>query len=132
MSMSDPLADMFTRIRNAVRAEHADVLIPKSRTKQAIADVLRGEGFITEVEEVAEDSTSYLRLKLSYGDDRKAMLSNIKRISRPGLRIYVGNGEIPRVYGGLGISILSTSKGVMSGKDAWRAKIGGEVLCYVW
>jgi len=130
--MSDPLADMFTRIRNAVRAEHADVLIPKSRTKQAIADVLRGEGFITEVEEVAEDSTSYLRLKLSYGDDRKAMLSNIKRISRPGLRIYVGNGEIPRVYGGLGISILSTSKGVMSGKDAWRAKIGGEVLCYVW
>jgi small subunit ribosomal protein S8 len=132
MSMSDPLADMFTRIRNAVRAEHADVLIPKSRTKQAIADVLRGEGFITEVEEVAEESTSYLRLKLSYGDDRKAMLSNIKRISRPGLRIYVGNGEIPRVYGGLGISILSTSKGVMSGKDAWRAKIGGEVLCYVW
>jgi small subunit ribosomal protein S8 len=130
--MSDPLADMFTRIRNAVRAEHADVLIPKSRTKQAIADVLRGEGFITEVEEVAEESTSYLRLKLSYGDDRKAMLSNIKRISRPGLRIYVGNGEIPRVYGGLGISILSTSKGVMSGKDAWRAKIGGEVLCYVW
>jgi small subunit ribosomal protein S8 len=132
MSMSDPLADMFTRIRNAVRAEHADVLIPKSRTKQAIADVLRGEGFITEVEEVAEESTSYIRLKLSYGDDRKAMLSNIKRISRPGLRIYVGNGEIPRVYGGLGISILSTSKGVMSGKDAWRAKIGGEVLCYVW
>ena len=132
MSMSDPLADMFTRIRNAVRAEHADVLIPKSRTKRAIADVLRGEGFITEVEEVAEESTSYLRLKLSYGDDRKAMLSNIKRISRPGLRIYVGNCEIPRVYGGLGISILSTSKGVMSGKDAWRAKIGGEVLCYVW
>lgn len=132
MSMSDPIADMFTRIRNAVRAEHADVLIPKSRTKQAIADVLRGEGFITEVEEVAKESTSYLRLKLSYGDDRKAMLSNIKRISRPGLRIYVGNGEIPRVYGGLGISILSTSKGVMSGKDAWRAKIGGEVLCYVW
>ncbi|MDG1840254.1 MAG: 30S ribosomal protein S8 [Dehalococcoidia bacterium] len=132
MSMSDPIADMFTRIRNAVRAEHADVLIPKSRTKQAIADVLRGEGFITEVEEVAEESRSYLRLKLSYGDDRKALLSNIKRISRPGLRIYVGNGEIPRVYGGLGISILSTSKGVMSGKDAWRAKIGGEVLCYVW
>ena len=132
MSMSDPLADMFTRIRNAVRAEHADVLIPKSRTKRAIADVLRGEGFITEVEEVAEESIGYLRLKLSYGDDRKAMLSNIKRISRPGLRIYVGNGEIPRVYGGLGISILSTSKGVMSGKDAWRAKIGGEVLCYVW
>jgi small subunit ribosomal protein S8 len=132
MSMSDPIADMFTRIRNAVRAEHADVLIPKSRTKQAIADVLRGEGFITAVEEVAEESRSYLRLKLSYGDDRKALLSNIKRISRPGLRIYVGNGEIPRVYGGLGISILSTSKGVMSGKDAWRAKIGGEVLCYVW
>ena len=132
MSMSDPIADMFTRIRNAVRAEHADVLIPKSRTKQAIADVLRGEGFITAVEEVAEESRSYLRLKLSYGDDRKALLSNIKRISRPGLRIYVGNGEIPRVYGGLGISILSTSKGGMSGKDAWRAKIGGEVLCYVW
>ena len=132
MSMSDPIADMFTRIRNAVRAEHADVLIPKSRTKQAIADVLRGEGFITAVEEVAEESRSYLRLKLSYGDDRKALLSNIKRISRPGLRIYVGNGEIPRVYGGLGISILSTSKGVMSGKDDWRAKIGGEVLCYVW
>ena len=132
MSMSDPIADMFTRIRNAVRAEHADVLIPKSRTTQAIADVLRGEGFITAVEEVAEESRSYLRLKLSYGDDRKALLSNIKRISRPGLRIYVGNGEIPRVYGGLGISILSTSKGVMSGKDAWKAKIGGEVLCYVW
>ena len=132
MSMSDPIADMFTRIRNAANAEHASVLIPRSKTKQAIADVLRGEGFIRGIEEISDESKNYLILELVYGSDRKAMITNIKRVSRPGLRIYVGNGEIPRVYGGLGISILSTSKGIMSGKDAWRQKVGGEVLCYVW
>ena len=93
---------------------------------------MRGEGFIRGIEEISDESKNYLKLELVYGSDRKAMITNIKRVSRPGLRIYVGNGEIPRVYGGLGISILSTSKGIMSGKDAWRQKVGGEVLCYVW
>ncbi len=132
MTMSDPLADMFTRVRNAALARHESVRVPKSKVKRAIAEVLRQEGFIRDIGEIEDGPRAYLELKLSYGDDRRAVLSGIRRVSRPGLRVYVNNREIPRVFGGLGVAIMSTSNGVMSGREAWRRRIGGEVLCYVW
>lgn len=132
MSMSDPLADMCTRIRNAVSARHDTVRVPHSKVKRAVADVLQREGYIAGYTEEAEGARHYLRLNLNYRQDRRAMLAGIRRVSRPGLRVYVNKGEIPRVYGGLGVAIMSTSHGVMSGQEAWRAKVGGEVLCYVW
>jgi small subunit ribosomal protein S8 len=132
MTMSDPLADMFTRVRNAASARHESVRIPKSKVKRAIADVLKQEGFVREVGEVEEGTRAYIELKLSYSDDRRAVLSGIKRVSRPGLRVYVNKREIPRVFGGLGVAIMSTSHGVISGREAWRRELGGEVLCYVW
>ena len=132
MSMSDPMADMFTRIRNAASARHETVRVPASNAKRAVAGVFREEGFINEIEEVDEGSRKFLELAISYGDDRKALLSGIRRVSRPGLRVYVNKQEIPRVFGGLGVAVMSTSQGVMSGREAWRRKIGGEVLCYIW
>ncbi|HRC62707.1 MAG: 30S ribosomal protein S8 [Dehalococcoidia bacterium] len=132
MSMSDPLADMCTRIRNAVAARHETVRVPHSKVKRAVADVLQREGYIAGYTEEAEGARQYLRLRLNYRPDRRSTLSGIRRVSRPGLRVYVNKGEIPRVYGGLGVAIMSTSHGVMSGQEAWRAKVGGEVLCYVW
>ncbi len=132
MTMSDPLADMFTRIRNATSARHESVRVPASSVKQAIADVLQDEGFIRGYAAEEDGPRNYLNLRLMYSADRKAVLSGIRRVSRPGLRVYVGKREIPRVYGGLGVAIMSTSEGVMSGREAWRRKIGGEVLGYVW
>jgi small subunit ribosomal protein S8 len=132
MTMSDPLADMFTRVRNAASARHDTVRVPTSKVKRSIAEVLKDEGFIREVGEVKEGTRAYLELKISYGDDRRAVLSGIRRVSRPGLRVYVNKREIPRVFGGLGIAIMSTSSGVMSGREAWQKQVGGEVLCYVW
>jgi small subunit ribosomal protein S8 len=132
MSMSDPIADMCTRIRNAVSARHETVRVPHSKVKRAVADVLQREGYIGGYTEEAEGARQYLKLRLNYRQDRRATLAGIRRVSRPGLRVYVNKGEIPRVYGGLGVAIMSTSHGVMSGQEAWRAKVGGEVLCYVW
>jgi small subunit ribosomal protein S8 len=130
--MSDPLADMCTRIRNAVNARHETVRVPASNVKRAVADVLQREGYIGGYTEETEGSRRYLRLSLNYRPDRRATLAGIRRVSRPGLRVYVNKGEIPRVYGGLGVAIMSTSRGVMSGQEAWREKVGGEVICYVW
>jgi small subunit ribosomal protein S8 len=130
--MTDPLADMFTRVRNAAMARHETVRIPNSKVKHAVAQVLRDEGFIKKMAEIDEGSRKYLELEITYGNDRQAVLSGIRRVSRPGLRVYVNKQEIPRVFGGLGIAVMSTSEGVMSGREAWRRKIGGEVLCYVW
>jgi small subunit ribosomal protein S8 len=130
--MSDPLADMFTRIRNSATARHEWVRVPTSNVKRSVAGVLRAEGFIAAVEEEEEGPRRYLRLRITYGEDRKAVLGGIRRVSKPGLRVYVNRREVPRVLGGLGIAILSTSQGVMSDREAWRRKIGGEVLCYVW
>jgi len=130
--MSDPLADMFTRVRNAASARHDSVRVPTSKVKRSIAEVLKEEGFIREIGEVKDGARAYLELKISYGDDRRAVLSGIRRVSRPGLRVYVNKREIPRVFGGLGIAIMSTSSGVMSAREAWRRQVGGEVLCYVW
>jgi small subunit ribosomal protein S8 len=132
MTMTDPMADMFTRIRNAASARHETVRIPASTAKRAVAGVLREEGFIKGLGEVEDGPRKFLELEITYGEDRKAVLSGIRRVSRPGLRVYVNKQEIPRVYGGLGVAVMSTSQGVMSGREAWRRKIGGEVLCYVW
>ena len=132
MSMSDPLADMCTRIRNALSARHESVRVPASKVKRSIADVLQSEGFIAGYEEEQDGARRYLRLKLNYLQDRRAAIGGIRRVSRPGLRVYVNKKEIPRVYGGLGVAVMSTSQGVMTGQEAWRRNVGGEVLCYVW
>jgi small subunit ribosomal protein S8 len=123
---------MCTRIRNAVSARHETVRVPASNVKRAVADVLQREGYIGGYTEETEGPRRYLKLSLNYRPDRRATLAGIRRVSRPGLRVYVNKGEIPRVYGGLGVAIMSTSRGVMSGQEAWREKVGGEVICYVW
>jgi small subunit ribosomal protein S8 len=130
--MTDPIADMLTRIRNAVTAKHEYVNIPASKMKLAIADVLRKEGFIRSCDVVDEGQRKLMRVELSYTGKKEPVLSGLQRVSKPGLRVYVQKKEIPRVYGGLGIAILSTPQGVMSGQDAWRRQIGGEIICYVW
>jgi small subunit ribosomal protein S8 len=135
MTMSDPIADMLTRIRNASRARHASCEMPYSRIKQAIAEVLRDEGYIDAFEDRGEGISRVLRVHLRYapgGRGRDPILMGIERISKPGLRVYARATEIPRVFGGLGTSILSTPQGVMSGTQARRLKVGGEVLAHVW
>jgi small subunit ribosomal protein S8 len=130
--MTDPIADMLTRIRNAVTAKHDYVNIPASKMKVAIADVLQKEGYIRSYEVQDEANKKLMRVQLNYTGKKEPVLSGLQRVSKPGLRVYAQKLEIPRVYGGLGIAILSTPQGVMTGQDAWRRKIGGEVLCYVW
>ncbi|HET6616116.1 MAG TPA: 30S ribosomal protein S8 [Dehalococcoidia bacterium] len=132
MNMTDPIADMLTRIRNAVTAKHDYVNIPASKMKVAIADVLQKEGYIRSYEMQDEANRKLMRVQLNYTGKKEPVLSGLQRVSKPGLRVYAQKLEIPRVYGGLGIAILSTPQGVMTGQDAWRRKIGGEVLCYVW
>ncbi len=131
---SDPIADMLTRIRNANAARHAEVLVPSSKLKLEMARVLREEGYIAgyEVEPAEGHAGEFLKITFKARNDRKRVISGMKRISRPGLRIYARKTEIPRVLGGLGIAILSTSQGVMSGRQALHAGVGGEVLAYVW
>ena len=133
MSMNDPIADMLTRIRNACMQRHASVAIPKSKLKVAIADILKQEGFIKDWSlQPAEKTFENIVLDLRYTPDRQPVITGLKRVSRPGLRIYTKHKDIPRVRGGMGLSILSTPVGVMSGYEAYRQNIGGEVLCYVW
>ena len=132
MGMTDPIADMLTRIRNAVSARHDYVNIPTSTLKVAIAKVLKDEGFVRDFEVFEEGPRRIMRIHLSYTDSKEPLLNGLKRVSRPGLRVYVQKREIPRVYNGLGIAILSTPKGVMAGQQAWRQQMGGEILCYVW
>ena len=130
--MTDPIADMLTRIRNGVSAKHDRVLMPSSKMKVAIAKVLKEEGFIRDFEIEAEGPRTMLKIELSYTGRKEPVLSGIKRVSKPGLRVYVQKREIPRVLGGLGVAILSTPEGVMTGQVARQKSIGGEVLCYVW
>ena len=132
MSMTDPIADMLTRIRNGVHAKHDGVTMPASKLKIAIADVLKEEGFIRDYRIDAEGSRNLLKLDLSYTGRKDSVLTGIKRVSKPGLRVYVQKREIPRVFGGLGIAILSTPNGVMTGQQARQNGVGGEILCYVW
>jgi small subunit ribosomal protein S8 len=132
MTISDPTTDMLNRIRNAAIARHDSVLIPSSKVKLAIAKILKGEGFIKDYEVLKDKTHRAIKVYLKYGDRNLPVISGLERVSKPGLRVYVQRTEIPRVYGGLGIAILSTSKGVMTGQQAWRQGIGGELLCYVW
>ena len=137
MTMTDPIADMLTRVRNAVMAGHTLVAIPSSNMKVAIAAILKQEGFIEDFEVAEDEVTSFkiLRLKLKYvGDrrDRRPVISGLERVSKPGRRIYAKRTEIPWILSGLGIAILSTSKGVMSGRTARKEGLGGEILCKVW
>jgi small subunit ribosomal protein S8 len=131
VTVSDPIADMLTRIRNAVMVRHDSVLMPASRMQVAIARILKDEGFISEYDIIKSKPQRTMRIHLKYDDDRQPILSGLERVSKPGLRVYVGKNEIPRVVGGMGIAIVSTSKGVMTGQQAWRQGIGGELLCYV-
>jgi small subunit ribosomal protein S8 len=132
MNVSDPIADMLTRIRNASRARHTEVVVPASRTKREIARILLEEGFIAAVSEEHEGAHQVLRVTLKYVDGKAPVVSGLKRISKPGLRVYARKTEIPRVLGGLGIVIVSTSQGIMTGAQAHKAQLGGEVLAYVW
>lgn len=132
MNVSDPIADMLTRIRNASQARHADVLVPASRTKREIARILRDEGFIEDFEEMRAGHRADLRIRLKYVGGKAPVVSGLKRISKPGLRVYAGKTDIPRVLGGLGLVIVSTSQGIMSGAQARKAQLGGEVLAFVW
>ena len=130
--MTDPIADMLTRIRNGNNAKHNSVDIPASNIKREVAQILLDEGFIKGFDVIEDGKQGIIRVELKYGKYNEKVISGIKRISKPGLRVYVKNDEIPRVLGGLGIAILSTSKGIMTDKDARKEGIGGEVVCYVW
>ena len=130
--VADPIADMLTRIRNSNAARHTEVRVPASRLKLEIARVLKDEGYIAGYDVEADGSTQTMRIIFKTRPDRSRVISGVKRISRPGLRVYARKTEIPRVLGGLGIAILSTSEGVMSGRQATRQGLGGEVLAYVW
>ena len=133
MSMTDPIADMLTRIRNGIQSHHDRVELPSSKLKVEIAKILKGEGFISNYKLVDEDKTQpVLRLYLKYSEDGEPVIHGIERISRPGRRVYRNKQEIPQVLGGLGLAIVSTSKGVLSGHDAVKSGVGGEVLCQVW
>ncbi len=132
MTMTDPIADMLTRLRNAVQARHQVVEMPASTVKVAIAEVLRDEGYIKGFSVQGEVPKKQLRVELRYTGKQEPVLTGLRRVSTPGLRVYTGADEISRVFGGLGVAILSTSKGVMSGAQARRRRLGGEVLCQVW
>ena len=129
--MTDPIADMLTRIRNAGMARHQSTLIPASKLKLAIARILKDEGYIRDFEPPAEQSREF-RVWLKYGADKRPVLTGLRRVSKPGLRVYRKRSDIPLVLGGLGISVLSTPQGLMTGRDAFRKNLGGEILCYVW
>ncbi|MDV2989822.1 MAG: 30S ribosomal protein S8 [Dehalogenimonas sp.] len=130
--MTDPIADMLTRIRNASMAGHDSTLVPESRVKQNIAKLLKQEGFISGFELIGDKPKRHIKVALRYDEKGVPMVNGLERISKPGLRVYVQRGEIPRVYGGLGITVLSTSRGVMTGYQAWRQGVGGELLLKVW
>lgn len=130
--VTDPIADMLTRIRNALVARHDVVDIPASRMKKDIAQILLEEGFIRSCEFIDDGKQGILRLTLRYGSNKERVISGLKRISKPGLRVYTRKDNVPKVLGGLGIAILSTSKGVMADKKARQEGVGGEVLCYIW
>ena len=132
MSLTDPVADFLSRVRNAIRARHAKVDVPASKLKVELARILKEEGYVANFKAVEEENRKIIRVYLKYGSDNEPVISNLERISRPGCRVYVGRSDIPRVLGGLGINILTTPKGVMTGRDARKQGVGGEVLCQVW
>ena len=132
MSMTDPIADMLSRIRNASSASHEDVLIPASKIKENIARILADEGYVQKYETVADEAHPAIKIVLRYSEERESAIAGLRRISKPGRRVYKGARELPRVLGGLGVAIISTSRGVMTDRQARREGVGGEVLAYVW
>ena len=132
MTMTDPIADMLTRIRNANTVGHATVEIPASKMKKSIAGILTEEGYIKGFDVIDNGNQGTIRIQMKYGADKERVISGIKKISKPGLKVYAKADEVPRVLGGLGIAIISTSNGVISDKEARRLSVGGEVICYVW
>lgn len=130
--MTDPIADFLTRIRNANMVYQEKVEVPASRVKRALAEILKNEGYIKNYEYIEDNKQGILRLYLKYGPNREKVITGLKRISRPGLRVYAKKGEIPRVLGGLGVAVISTSKGILTDKEARREGVGGEVICYIW
>ncbi len=132
MTTTDPIADMLTRIRNATMAKHEFVLIPWSKMKIAIVKILKEEGFVDNYEVLRGKPGRMIKISLKYTAKKQPAILGLRRISKPSLRVYVQRSEIPRVYGGLGIAILSTPKGVMIGQQAWKQRLGGELLCHVW
>jgi len=132
MSMTDPIADMLTRIRNASTARHDKVDIPKSKLKESVAQILLGEGFIKSYKFLDDQKQGVIRIYLKYGPDKKGIISGLKRISKPGCKVYVTKDKLPKVLGGLGSAIISTSSGIMTSAQCKREGVGGEVLCYIW
>ena len=132
MVVTDPIADMLTRIRNAITAKHADVEVPASKTKKAIVDILLEEGYIAGYEVIENPLQNSLKITLKYGHKGEKVIQGLKRISKPGLRVYAKSDELPKVLNGLGIAIVSTSKGIMTDKNARSQNLGGEVLAFVW
>ena len=132
MLVNDPIADLLTRIRNALVARHESITVPASNEKKALAKILLDEGFVKSVEVIEDGVQGAIKIALKSDSNRKSVICGLKRISKPGLRVYAKSEDIPKVLGGLGIAIISTSKGVMTDKDARKNAVGGEVLCYVW
>ena len=132
MNTTDPIADMLTRIRNASAAKHKTVEVPASKMKKAIADILYNEGYIKSVEEIANENQGILRIALKYDENGAKVIAGIKRISKPGLRVYASAEKLPKVLNGLGIALISTSKGIKTDKEARKENLGGEVLAYIW
>lgn len=132
MTMTDPVADMLTRIRNANTVGHETVDIPASNMKKAIAGILSSEGYIKGFDIIDDGKQGIIRIQMKYGADKERVISGIKKISKPGLKVYAKKDEVPKVLGGLGIAIISTSKGIITDKEARKAGVGGEVICYVW
>lgn len=132
MNITDPIADMLTRIRNANTSKHKTVDIPSSNMKKAIAEILFKEGYIKSYEEIADENQGIIRITIKYDEKGNKVIAGLKRISKPGLRVYAAKDELPRVLNGLGIALISTSKGIMTDKQAREQGIGGEVLAYIW
>jgi len=132
MTMTDPVADMLTRIRNANTAGHASVEIPASKMKKNIAEILVKEGYIKGYELVENDKQGIIKVQMKYGADKQKVISGIKKISKPGLKVYAKSSDVPKVLGGLGVAIISTSSGLITDKEARSTGVGGEVICYVW
>ena len=132
MTMTDPIADMLTRIRNANTVGHETVEIPASKMKKAIAEILKEEGYITDFDVIEDDKQGMIKVTMKYGANKERVISGIKKISKPGLKVYAKANEVPKVLGGLGIAIISTSKGIVSDKEARKLGVGDEVICYVW
>lgn len=132
MSQSDPIADMLTRIRNGMAVQRDWISAPSSKQKAAIVELLKNEGFILDYQVLEEAGRQQLRIKLGYHEINRPIIKGLRRVSKPGLRVYIGKKQLPKFFAGRGLSVVSTSKGLMTGREAWKRGIGGEILCYVW